>query len=273
MNDNDRDNRGKLKENIEKPYYGYRVVKYFIAALIAGGIVSIALAIVFTTWSSILCGVLGVILLSFGVFWHLSMGWVNVPEKIELVKDKFSNQLENVWAGNGKVLDMGTGLGRVAIEIAKQFPEAQVVGVDTWTKGWKLFGMTKAGAERNARIENVSERCTFQTDSALDLPFEDGEFQLVVSSFAFHEINVSDRTVLFKEAIRLLAPGGVFVICDPFSGSFLKAYKAKNMPELLEKVQRMDVEDAKFVSFKEAGVNLGRLAHIWEMGYLSGRKV
>ncbi len=84
---------------------------------------------------------------------------------------------------------------------------------------------------------------------------------------------MSDRTVLFKEAIRLLAPGGVFVICDPFSGSFLKAYRAKNMPELLEKVQQMDIEDAKFVSFKEAGVNLGRLAHIWEMGYLSGRKV
>jgi len=53
----------------------------------------------------------------------------------------------------------------------------------------------------------------------------------------------------------------------------LKAYKVKNMPELLEKVLQMGVDDAKFVSFKEAGVNLGRLAHIWEMGYLSGRKV
>jgi SAM-dependent methyltransferase len=66
---------------------------------------------------------------------------------------------------------------------------------------------------------------------------------------------VPDRTVLFKEAIRVLAPGGVFVICDPFNGSFLKAYKVK------------------FVSFKEAGVELGRLAHIREKGYLSGRKV
>ena len=273
MNDTDNDNRGKLKENLEKPYYGYSIMRYFTVALIVVGIVSIALAIIFTAWVSISCWVLGAILLSSGVFLHLSMGWVNDPEKIELVKDKFSNQLENVWDGNGKVLDMGTGLGRVAIEIAKQFPEAQVIGVDTWTKGWKLFGMTKAGAEKNVRIEGVSGRCTFQTDSALDLPFEDGEFQLVVSSFAFHEIKIPDRTVLFKEAIRALAPGGVFVICDPFSGSFLKAYKVKNMPELLEKVQRMGVEDAKFVSFKEAGVNLGRLANIWEMGYLSGRKV
>ena len=261
------------KENREKTYYGYRAVKYFIVALIAGGIVSIALAIVFTAWSSILCLVLGVVLLSSGVFGHLSMGWVNDPEKIELVKDNFLDRLGNVWAGNGKVLDIGTGLGRMAIEIAKRFPEAQVIGVDTWTKSWKLFGMTKAGAERNARIENVTKRCTFQNGSALDLPFEDGEFQLVVSSFAFHEIKVPDRTVLFKAAIRVLAPGGVFVICDPFSGSFLKAYKVESVPELLENVQQIGVEDAKFVSFKEAGVNLGRLANTWDIGYLSGRKV
>ena len=45
------------------------------------------------------------------------------------------------------------------------------------------------------------------------------------------------------------------------------------LKENLEKVRRMGVEDAKFVSFKEAGVNLSRLANIWEMGYLSGRKV
>ncbi|MCK4735453.1 MAG: hypothetical protein KAT65_23570 [Methanophagales archaeon] len=45
-----------VKENIEKPYYGYRVVKYFIVALVAGGFVGIALAIVFTAWSSIYAG-------------------------------------------------------------------------------------------------------------------------------------------------------------------------------------------------------------------------
>lgn len=56
------------KENHEKPYYGYRAVRYFIVALIAGGIVSIALAFIFTAWLSILCLVLGVVLLSSGVF-------------------------------------------------------------------------------------------------------------------------------------------------------------------------------------------------------------
>ena len=34
-------------------------------------------------------------------------------------------------------------------------------------------------------------------------------------------------SVLLKEAIRVLAPGGVFVICDSFSGSLLKTYIKK----------------------------------------------
>jgi len=69
-------------------------VKYFIVALIAGGIVSIALAFIFTAWLSILCLVLGVVLLSSGVFGHLSMGWVNNPEKIELVKGNLFTLIE-----------------------------------------------------------------------------------------------------------------------------------------------------------------------------------
>jgi len=33
---------------MEKPYYGYSILRYVTVALIVGGIVSIALAIVFT---------------------------------------------------------------------------------------------------------------------------------------------------------------------------------------------------------------------------------
>ncbi len=47
----------------------------------------------------------------------------------------------------------------------------------------------------------------------------------------------------------------------------------KNVPELLRKVEQIGISGVKFVSLKEAGVSLGRLAHIWQIGYLSGRKV
>jgi SAM-dependent methyltransferase len=259
---------------MEKPYYGYRINKYITAALVGGGIIGIVLAIPFTffkysTWFLILCCALGVILLICGVFWHLAFGFVNDPKKIEKLEENFADQLRKLWDGKGKVLDIGTGLGRAAIQIAKRFPQTQVIGVDTWTKMWGYFGMTKAGAERNARIENVNDRCTFQHGNALELPFKDGEFKLVGSAFVFHEIRIPDRTVLFKEVVRVLAPGGIFLICDLFP----RGYKVKNILELLKKVEYLGFADVTFVSLKEAGVNLGRLAHIWQIGYLSGRKV
>ena len=267
-----------MKENLGRPYYGYRINKYIAGGLIGGGIVGIALAIAFTVlgyslWILILCWVLGAILLIWGMFWQLSMSWTANPKKQETLKDSFLERLGTVWDGKGKVLDIGTGRGWAAVEIARRFPEAQVVGVDLWPKFWKLWGLTKAGAERNATVANVSDRCAFQNGNALDLPLEDGEFQLVVSTFAFHEVHASDRTVLLKEAVRVLASGGVFLICDLFGGSFLKAYKVKSVPELLTMVEQLGVEDVTHKPLREAGADLGGLAHIWGTGYLSGRKV
>jgi ubiquinone/menaquinone biosynthesis C-methylase UbiE len=141
---------------------------------------------------------------------------------------------------------------RVAVSIAKEFPEVQVTGVDIWTKMSSVFGLTKAGAEKNAIIANVADRCTFQYGNALDLLFEEGEFPLVVSAFTFHGIRVPDRTVLLEEAIRVLAPGGTFMICDLFP----REYKVKDVPELLEKVEQLGVEDVQLKTFKEAGMDM-----------------
>ena len=269
-----------MEGNSEKLYYGYRINRYIAAALTGLGITGIALGIAFTilaysTWVLILCWVLGIILLAFGIFWHLTMGFTADPKKMESIKDSFLDELGTIWNGKGKVLDIGTGRGWVAIEIAKQFPGAQVVGIDIWTKFFSLMGQTKTGAEKNARISNVNDRCTFQYGNALDLPFEDGEFRLVVSSFTFHEIHVPDRKVLFREVARVLAPGGTFLILDFFFEGFaLKGYKVTSAEELLGKVQEMGIEDAKIKPLKEVGVDLGRFyRHFWECDFLSGRKV
>jgi SAM-dependent methyltransferase len=260
----------------EKPYYGYRINTYITGALAGGGIAGIALAITFTVlihsaWVLVSCcalGAIGAILLLSGLLWHLSIGCVNDPEKVKLLQDNFLYHLGTVWDGKGKVLDIGTGRGRAAIEIARQFPQAQVIGVDTWTRLWGFWGMTKAGAEENARIASLNDRCTFQNGNALDLPFKDGEFQLVVSAFVFHEVHVPDRTVLFEKVVRVLAPGGIFVICDLFP----RGYKVKSVAELLKKVQELGVDNVEYKTASEAGVNLGGLARIWGIAYLSGRK-
>jgi SAM-dependent methyltransferase len=265
-----------MRERIEKSYYGFKAVRYIAFSLIGIGIIVITIAafltsLAYPTWALILCWILGVILLIAGILWHLFMGFAANPRKIQLLQRDFLERLERIWDGTGKVLDIGTGSGRTAIEIAKHFPEAQIVGMDLWSKGWRFFGVSKAQAETNSRIENVSNRCVFQQGNALDMPFKDREFQLVVSSFVFHEIGIYDRTELFREAIRVLAPGCIFMILDVFN-SLDKVYKAGNISELLEKIEGLGVEEVEHKSLKEAGIRLGGMAHFWRIAYISGRK-
>lgn len=271
MNNNQDEHKN---ENLERPYYGYRVNKYITGASVSFGILGIVLGITFTIlsysiWVLVICWVLGMFLFIFGVFWHLFVGAATDPEKVETLQKNFADELQKLWDGKGKVLDIGTGRGRTAIDIAKRFPEAHVVGVDTWSKAWGYFGMTKEGCETNARIENVSDRCTFKQGNALELPFKDGEFQLVISTFTFHEIHVPDRTVLFEEVVRVLAPSGIFMLCDMFS----RGYRVENIPELLQKIEQLGVQDIEHKTLKEAGVDVGKFLHIFKMAYLSGRKM
>jgi SAM-dependent methyltransferase len=265
-----------MRRNTQKPYYGFNAVRYITYALIGVGLTVIGLAIALTSlkysvWALILCWGLGAVLFIAGILWHLFMGFASNPKKIDLLQRDFLGHLGKTWDGRGKVLDIGTGSGRAAIEIAKYFPEAHVVGMDLWSKGWRFFGVSRTQAEDNARIESVSNRCVFQQGSALDMPFEDGEFQLVVSSLVFHEIRVRDRTELFKEAIRVVAPGGIFVILDTFN-SLDRAYKTGNVSELLEKIEKLGAEDVKHRSLKEAGIKLGGMSHFWKITYIFGRK-
>ena len=265
-----------MDKNTGKPYYGFNAVRYITFALIGIGLIIMAIALLVTlsaypTWALITLWVMGSILLIAGVLWHLFMGFASNPRKIELLRRDFLEHLEKVWDGKGKALDIGTGSGRAAIEIARHFPEARVVGMDLWSKGWRFFGVAKAQAEANARIENVSDRCVFRQGNALDMPFEDGEFQLVVSSFVFHEIRIPNQTELFKEAIRVLAPGGIFMILDVFY-SLDKRYRTRNVPELLEKIEKLGTESVKYRSLKKADINLGSMAHLWRIAYISGRK-
>jgi ubiquinone/menaquinone biosynthesis C-methylase UbiE len=264
--------RQPVKKRLEEPLYGFKGMVFLTLALVGAGAAVIALAIVFTVlshpaWQAALCWVLGLLLVIAGLFWD-SMSSVGYPSNQRALEENMLGLLRTHWNGKGKVLDIGTGGGRLAVPIAKNFPEARVIGVDIWPKSWSFFGLSKERAESNAQISKVSDRCTFRYGDAKKLPFGNAEFSLVVSAFTFHGVSVPDRTVLLKEAVRVLAPGGKFMICDLFP----RGYQVKSIRELIEKVQGMGVDDASYRSLKEAGVDLGRLSFIWGMAYLGGTR-
>ena len=121
------------------------------------------------------------------------------------------------WDGQGKALDIGTGSGRVAIYLAKRYPLAHVVGIDYWGNPWAY---SKAICDQNAEIEGVADRVNFQRASAVNLPFADGEYDLVISNFVFHSVRVLNKISLIKDALRVVRKGGVFAFQDLFNKQF-----------------------------------------------------
>lgn len=103
------------------------------------------------------------------------------------------------------VLEVGSGPGELALEIARRLPQSEVVGVD-------LAGAMVARAQQAATAAYVVDRVTFQIADAAALPFAAGTFDVAVSTLSLH--HWSDPAVVFLELARVLRPGGVALIYD-----------------------------------------------------------
>lgn len=146
---------------------------------------------------------------------HVSKNFVSVAKK---------------WGiRGGKALDVGTGTGLLAIELARGIPGLEVIGLD-------LSDVVLELARDNARKSEVSSRVTFEHGDAEEMPFEDGTFDLVMSSNTLHLIENPVR--MFDEIQRVLKPTGGFFISDlrrSWLGILTKHIRASYSP--------MEVED------------------------------
>jgi SAM-dependent methyltransferase len=98
-----------------------------------------------------------------------------------------------------RILDVGTGNGRNVVPYQDVFPNAELFGVDVCAPGLR-FG--HAMWEARGKTVHLSRQDASNTD------FPDGHFDLIVSSFFFHEIPVAVTRKVLKECHRLLTPGG-----------------------------------------------------------------
>ena len=99
-----------------------------------------------------------------------------------------SNRLE--LSGDERLLDVGCGRGAVLLMAAQRLPRGRAVGVDIWSTTRSIEQRRADHHRRNAGLEGVVERIELHTADMRQLPFDDGSFDVVVSSLAIH--NVSD---------------------------------------------------------------------------------
>ena len=104
------------------------------------------------------------------------------------------------------VLDAGCGVGGTAIEIAEKYG-AKVVGIG-------LVEKQNEAAKNNSVSRNVNELVTFEIGDFNKTRFEDETFTKIYAiESTCHSEN---KREFIKEAVRLLKPGGKFVVCDYF---------------------------------------------------------
>jgi SAM-dependent methyltransferase len=103
-----------------------------------------------------------------------------------------------------RLLDLGTGDGRMLALIRADHPDAQAIGLD-----YSEPMLTRA-AERFAGDPMVELR---QHDLSLPLP-QLGPLDAVVSGLAIHHLDDARKRALFGEINALIAPGGVFANLD-----------------------------------------------------------
>ena len=99
-----------------------------------------------------------------------------------------------------RLLDMGTTSGRNIFPYAKQFPGLELHGVDVGAPPLR-FGFAQAA--------HAGQPVYFSQQNAEHTDYPDGHFDLIVSSFFFHEVRLEATRRILKECHRLLAPGGI----------------------------------------------------------------
>lgn len=108
-----------------------------------------------------------------------------------------------------RVLDIGCGIGGAARHVAAR--------TGAHVRGFDLTPDFVSTATALSSLVGMSDRTTFQVGSATDIPEPENSADLALM---FHVgMNIEDKTKLFHETARILAPGGTFAIFDVMRGS------------------------------------------------------
>jgi ubiquinone/menaquinone biosynthesis C-methylase UbiE len=114
-----------------------------------------------------------------------------------------------------KILETGCTIGNNLFPYLDIYPEAELYGIDVAAPCLRYAHARAVSRDVNAH---------FFQENAEALSFEDNTFDLVVSSFFYHETAVAATKVMLAECRRVLKPGGMMVHMELPAASQVDAY-------------------------------------------------
>lgn len=203
-----------ISKNNKKPEYGWFVKDLIVGFSIIGlvGIICICIGIVLTGLLQLVFIFAGIFIIVLFLWPGLGMAAMNVilDRKDDDITDSF-HAMKRLEAP--VILDIGCGTGRTAMKIVKALENGgHLYGIDIYNK-MAISGNDLERVRKNAQLEGVKEKTTFQYGSATEIPFEDEFFDIVNVSSVLHEIhNKEDQKKAIKEIYRVLKPSGTIYI-------------------------------------------------------------
>lgn len=104
-----------------------------------------------------------------------------------------------------RLLELGAGPGRLAIQIKRRNPEVSIDAID-------IDPSMIARGHRNARSAQVE--IAFRAADMTALSAEQGTYDRVYSTMTFHHLCPTSKHAALASARRVLNPGGSFVVAD-----------------------------------------------------------
>jgi arsenite methyltransferase len=204
------------KERTEKPKYGLYAIKiiatlFSIIEIIGLVLLSAGLFV----FNNIYLTISGGVIAAFGIYMivaHFLSLYVYVGVGVARF-NRVAKLLE--LEGNEYVLDVGSGTGRTAVQVAKRLTTGRLVGIDIWDK-MELSGNSPERAYENAEIEGVKDKVEFKFGNVLEIPFDNNLFDIVTCSSILNNLpGEKNRVKALTEIFRVLKPTGKCMVLEP----------------------------------------------------------
>ena len=204
------------KKRSEKPKYGLyaiRIIAILFSIIEIIGVLFLSAG--YVAFNNTYLAIIGWIVTSFGIFMVVAH-FLSLYVFTGVDSTRF-NWIANLLELKGKeyVLDVGSGTGRTAVQMAKRLTTGRLVGIDIWDT-MELGGNSPERAYKNAEIEGVKGKVEFRFGDVLETPFDDDVFDIVTCSSVLNNLRgEKNRTKALKEIFRVLKPKGKCMLLEP----------------------------------------------------------